>query len=90
MSTRRTALTDLIAKQLCLLHHHPHLRREIRDAVDFERTFVPLGQEAVGFFEFAPEEERAGGDVAGEDWGRHCRKVSLVDVYLEQLKVVNS
>lgn len=47
----------LVSKQFCFLNHHPHFCAGVRDAFDFEGAVVPLGEEAVGFFEFTPEEE---------------------------------
>lgn len=48
----------LVSEQLRFLDHHPHFGAGVRDAFDFEGAVVPLGQEAVGLFEFTPEEER--------------------------------
>ena len=49
--------THLISEEFRFLDHHPHFCAGVRDAFDFEGAVVPLGEEAVGFFEFAPEEE---------------------------------
>jgi hypothetical protein len=62
--------THLISKQLRFLYHHPHFGAGVRDAFDFEGAVVPLGEEAVGLFEFTPEEEGfCGGGVFGSHFG---------------------
>jgi hypothetical protein len=50
-------MTDLVSEQFRFLNHHPHFRAGVGDSFDDERADVPLGEKAVGFFEFAPEEE---------------------------------
>lgn len=50
--------TNLIAEQPRLLHHHPHLRRDVSRAFMLPRTFVPLRQETIIMAIFAPEIDR--------------------------------
>lgn len=56
----------LVTEKSRFLDHHPHLGRQIRDAVDFEGTLVPLAHESIWLFEFAPEVDRSGRGVADD------------------------